>query len=137
MTTRIAKDFEQPVYNCEFAFATGAANHSTVTISVKDKAGNAIGEVMPLLVWFSDDVAGQGEASTGPTNLACATGGGTYLKELTANQTAICLTNAAGQCVLDVTDAVTQVYYVAAAPMAGNSGFVSVSRVMSAADFGV
>jgi hypothetical protein len=134
--TRIKKDFSQPVYDLEFAFATGAANHSTCTITVKDKAGNTIGEQMPLYVWISDSATGAGLPAVGPTNLAAISGGGTYQQELTANQSAIVLTNGSGVFKLDITDAVTQVYYVAAAPLAGESGFVAVSRVMSAADFG-
>jgi hypothetical protein len=133
--TRIIKDFSKPVWDVDFAFAKGAANHSTCTITVKDKAGNTIGEPMPMFVWISDDVNGAGLPAVGPTNLAAISGGGTYLQELTANQSAIVLTNGAGQFKLDITDAVTKVYYVCAAPLAGESGFVCVSRIMAATDF--
>jgi hypothetical protein len=137
MTARLVKDFARPVYNCSFAFATGAATHSSCTISVTDDKGNAIGEVMPLYVWMSSVATGQGLATTGPTNLAALATGRTYLDEQTANKSAIVLTNAAGQFILDITDAVTMTDYVCASPLAGNNGFINVSRVMSAADFGV
>lgn len=133
--TRLIKDFSKPVWSIDFAFAPGAANHSTCTMTVKDKAGNVIGEQMPLFVWISDDVNGGGLPAVGPTNLAAISGGGIYLQELTANQSAIVLTTAAGEFKLDITDAVTQVYYVCAAPLAGESGFVQVSRIMAATDF--
>lgn len=132
---RIIRDFSKPVWSVDFAFAPGAANHSTCTMTVKDKAGNTIGEQMPLFVWISDDVTGAGLPAVGPTNLAAISAGGTYLQELTANQSAIVLTNGSGQFKLDITDAVTKVYYVCAAPLAGESGFVSVSRIMAATDF--
>ena len=132
---RLIKDFTKPVWSCDFAFAKGAANHSTCTITVKDKAGNTIGEQMPLFVWISDDITGAGLPAVGPTNLAAIAGGGTYLQELTANHSAIVLTNGSGQFKLDITDAVTQVYYVCCAPLAGESGFVQVSRIMAATDF--
>lgn len=135
MSDRIVKDFEKPVYSVEFAFAKGVANHSTCTMTVKDTGGNTIGDIQPLLVWISDDINGGGLPAVGPTNLAAISGGGTYLNELTANQSAIVLTNNAGQFKLDITDAVTKVYYVCATPLAGKTGFVSVSRIMAATDF--
>lgn len=132
---RIIRDFSKPVWSIDFAFAKGVADHSTCTMTVKDKAGNVIGEQMPLFVWISDDVNGVALPAVGPTNLAAIAGGGSYLQELTANQSAIVLTNGSGQFKLDITDAVTKVYYVCAAPLAGESGFVAVSRIMAATDF--
>lgn len=132
---RIIRDFSKPVWSIDFAFAKGVADHSTCTMTVKDKAGNVIGEQMPLFVWISDDVNGVALPAVGPTNLAAISGGGSYLQELTANQSAIVLTNGSGEFKLDITDAVTKVYYVCAAPLAGESGFVAVSRIMAATDF--
>jgi hypothetical protein len=136
MSDRIAKDFARPVYNFSFAFATGAATHSSCTISTFDDKGNAIGEIMPIYVWMSSSVTGEGLATVSPTNLAALATGGTYLDELTANKSAIVLTNSSGKFILDITDAVTMTDYVCAAPLAGMNSFASVSRVMSAADFG-
>ena len=135
MSTRQVKDYSSPVFNCTFAIAPGAANHCSVTITSTDEHGNTIGEIQPLFVWISDDVNGAGLPAVGPTNLAAIAAGGTYLQELTANQSAIVLTNSSGKFVLDITDAVTKVYYVCAAPLAGKSGFVSVSRILAATDF--
>jgi len=136
MSERQVKGYASPVFNIDFAFAKGAANHSTCTMTVKDEKGAAIGEIQPMLVYISDSAVGAGLAAVSPTNLA-AGAKGTYLNELTANTSALCLTDSNGQFALDITDAVTQVYYVCATPMAGQSGFVAVSRIMSAADFGV
>ena len=135
MTDRIAKDYVSTVYNCSFAFAPGVANHSTCTITVADQRGNTIGEIQPMLVWISDSPIGAGLPGVGPTNLAAISGGGTYLQETTANQAAIVLTNSSGQFKLDITDAVTKVYYVCASPLAGSNGFINVSRIMAATDF--
>ena len=137
MSDRIVKDFAQPVYNCTFAFATGAEDHSSCTITVKDQIGNTIGEVQPLLVWMSSVSTGEGLATTGPVSLAALATGGTYLQELTSKKCAIVLTNGSGQFILDIEDDTTMTEYVCASPLAGKSGFINVSRVMSAADFGV
>lgn len=88
-----------------------------------------------MLVWISDSPIGAGLPGVGPTNLAAISGGGTYLQETTANQAAIVLTNSSGQFKLDITDAVTKVYYVCASPLAGSNGFINVSRIMAATDF--
>ena len=134
--SRIVKDFESPVYNVRWLYAVGAEDHATITIEVRDKKGDLIGEVAPLLIYISDSASGEGLAATGSSGVIAAGTSGTVLQELTTKKAAIVLTGADGKFVWDVVDDTTQVYYLCAAPLAGMSGFVAVSRILSAADFG-
>lgn len=136
MSDKNVSILEKPVYNIDFAFEVGAEDHATVTLTVKDAGGATIPYVQPMLLWLSDSPIGAGLAATGAVAMLAATSGGTYLNELTTDKSAIVLTNNVGQFVLDIEDDTTQVYYVCASPLAGYSGFASVSRIMSAADFG-
>lgn len=134
--SRIIKDFESPVYNIRWLYAVGAANHATITIEVRDKNGNIIGEPAPLYIYISDSPTGAGLAATGSSGVIAAGSSGTVLEELTTKKSALVITGNDGKFVWDVEDDTTQVYYLCATPMAGMSGFVAVSRILSAADFG-
>lgn len=135
MTFRNADDVKRSVQNIEFAFEAGEADHSTCTISLKDRNDAAIGESMPILAWISDSAVGSGLASVGPTGLAEVSGHGAFIQEVTAEKSLIALTDANGELQIDITDDTTQSYYVCAVALSG--GTVSVSRIMTSDDFGV
>ena len=89
---------------------------------------------MPILVWISDSAVGSGLASTGPVALAEVSGHGAFIQEVTAEKSLIALTDASGEIQIDIEDDTTQSYYVCAVCLAGGS--ISVSRIMTASDFG-
>lgn len=135
MTFRNLDDVKRTVQNIEFDFTVGEADHSTCTISLKDRNGTAIGESMPILVWISDSAVGAGLAAVGPTGLAEVSGHGAFIQEVTAEKSLIALTDAGGELQIDITDDTTKSYYVCAVCLAGGS--IAVSRIMTADDFGV
>ena len=135
MSERFPTNAPRNINNVDFLIEVGAADHCTCTITAKDVDGRTIGDSQPLMVWISDSQTGHGLATDGPAGgLSAATGGGSYLQELTAKKCAIVLTNSSGQFVLDIEDDTTQVYFVCVSSLA--AGFIAVSRVLSAADFG-
>ena len=89
------------------------ADGATVEFAIqfKDAAGANIDHVVGFTYYVSPDAAGA-EMDTAVTTIADG-GAGAIIKALTANQSGIAVTNAAGLCELDLTEAGADTVYLA------------------------
>jgi len=83
--------------------AAGAANTTSVTITVTDKNGTAVSAIHNLECWVSDDADGNGLTATSASGALTASTG-TILTALTAKKHVIANTSAAGVLVLALVD---------------------------------
>ena len=115
-------------------FTAGASNASTVAITVKDAAGNAVSEPYLLDVWLSDAATGLGLTATASSSAAAIVSG--YGSIFTINTAKKCWdvqTNASGEARITITDTAKTRFYVGVRdPRSGRS---LVSAKMATADY--
>jgi len=117
-----------------FTFTAGAANVAEVAIALKDGHGNAVALPQPFTVWLSDAATGLGLTATAASGTVQAkAASGTDFGTLTAKKALVVQPLATGIYTLEITDTAKTAFYVA---VQFPDGRVSVSRVMSAADYG-
>ncbi len=101
------------------AFAAGAANVCTVTITWKDRAGNTVKGVRQFDVFLSDSSAGAGLAATGASAELVATTGSS-IATVTSHKRWTVQSASTGIFVGSLTDTVKSPYYIAVIdPQAG------------------
>lgn len=91
--------------SCTITAAAGAANHCTITVTLKDGAGNALTRVHPFKVYLATDSTGLTLQSAASTGYSVSSGG---VKDPTGSTTITqgiaALSSATGGCVLDLLD---------------------------------
>lgn len=112
--------YELP-YNVTFTAAPGAANVAEVTVAVKDAEGNAIAKAYNFDLWLSDAATGLGvTASTASGTVVAKAASGTDLVDLTAKKVKKIQTKVDGTYILQITDTVKTLFFVAVAhPVTG------------------
>lgn len=99
-------------YSVTVTALAGAANVSTVTVSVVDYAGNVVPGVFSLLLWTSSDAAGTTVSATAYSGSLVATTG-TILTTETAKHVFEIITASSGVFVGSLTDTAKTADYIA------------------------
>lgn len=91
--------------SCTIVAVAGAANHSTITVTLKDGAGTTLTRVHPFKVYLATDSTGLTLQSAASTGYSVASGG---VKDPTGSTTITqglaALSSASGACVIDLLD---------------------------------
>lgn len=91
--------------SCTITAAAGAANHSTITVQLKDGAGNNLSRVHPFKVYLATSNTGLTLQSAASTGYSVSSGG---VKDVTGSTTVTqgiaAFSSATGGCVLDLLD---------------------------------
>ena len=124
LTTALANFIGYPT----FSVAAESSDAISVTIQMKNAKAENLASVQALRVWLSDTSKGGETATTPSTGFTVTTG--TQLKEVTASEHLMVLTNASGVAVVkaDQTGGATHTWYVCAA---GNDGVVYASSALA------
>lgn len=118
-----------------FAYATGAANVSEVTITVVDAAGSTIAAPFTLTVWLSDAATGVGLTATSASGTVQAkSASGDDFGTLTAKKALVVQTLATGIYILEITDTAKTGFYPSA--VVPGTGATAVGAQMVTGDYG-
>lgn len=112
--------------------AAGAANVSTVTVQIKDVAGNNVSHVTPFTVYASSAADGLTLASAASTGFSVASGGLSINNGAAITTQIRAVSSATGGCVLSLTDTGKQTSYLVL--VVGES--VKISAQLSAGSYG-
>jgi len=112
--------------------AAGAANHSTVTFTVKDGFGTAIAYPVIFTFWLSDAATGLAVTATTASGGFAAGASGSIFGTLTTSKCAVAQTTAAGVFILDITDTSKTTFY----PCAQLLGITTVGAQLTAGSYG-
>jgi len=119
--------------------AGGASTHSYVTIQVVDAYGKAVKESFIFWVWLSNAATGIGLSSYSDAMAVITYGADFIVIANTGVNLILVQTDANGKYVLDITEGTTgdqpKIYVAATIPGGPNAGRITVSRILTAADF--
>lgn len=90
--------------SCTISAAAGASNVATITIQLKDGAGNNLSRSIPFEVYAATDSTGLTKASAASTGFSVASGGASLNNGAAITTQIRCMSSATGGCVLSLTD---------------------------------
>jgi len=98
--------------SCTITAAAGASNTSTITIQLKDGAGNNLSRIHPFRIYASSAADGLTLASAASTGFSVASGGLSLANETAVTTQISCMSSATGGCVLSLLDTGKQTSYL-------------------------
>lgn len=98
--------------NCTITAAAGTTNVSTVTVQIKDVAGNNVSSITPFKVYSSSASTGLTLATAASTGYSVASGGMSLANAAAVTTQISAMSSATGGCVLSLTDTGKQTSYL-------------------------
>lgn len=118
--------------SCTITAAAGAANTATITVQLKDGAGNNIAYSSPFRVYASSAANGLTLASAASTGFSVASGGMSLANGTAVTTQISAMSSATGGCVLSLLDTAKQTSYLVLVLHNG----VKISAQLSAGSYG-